>query len=57
MNNNYKLVDIPGNEVQKIINDFRSEGCIVTKERQQNGKWTITAQCPTQSKTIKKIDI
>ena len=40
------LTDIPGDEVNQVIEDFESEGCTVSKQKQDNGLWTVTANCP-----------
>lgn len=41
------LTDIPEDQVQEVVDDFKSEGCTdVTKERQNNGLWTVRATCP-----------
>lgn len=38
------LTDISEDQVQETIDDFKSEGCTdVTKERQNNGLWTVRA--------------
>lgn len=46
MSNRKKLTDIPDSEVDQIVKDFESEGCVVKKVRQGNGKWTVIADCP-----------
>ncbi len=44
-----ELTDIPEDQVQETIDDFKSEGCTeVTKEKQQNGLWTVRAMCPDE---------
>ena len=40
------LKDIPEADVDQVVKDFESEGCTVSKEKQPNGKWTVTADCP-----------
>ncbi len=40
------LTDIPDSDVDEVMNDFKSEGCKVEKQRQSDGKWTVTASCP-----------
>ena len=40
------MTDIPGNEVDEAVADFESEGCTVSKKQQDNGLWTVTADCP-----------
>lgn len=43
------LTDIPEEQVQEIIDDFKSEHCTeVTKEKQNNGLWTVKATCPDE---------
>ena len=37
------LTDIPENEVDKIVEDFESEGASVKKIKQGNGKYTVEA--------------
>ena len=41
------LTDVTDDRVDQVVNDFKSVGCTVTKERQDNGKWTVTAICPS----------
>ena len=40
------LTDIPENELDKVVEDFESDGCTVSKKKQDNGLWTVTAICP-----------
>ena len=40
------ITDIPEDEVDRIFNDFESEGCSAEKIKQDNGLWTIKAMCP-----------
>ena len=40
------LTDIPDGEEDAVVKDFESEGCIASKEKQPNGKWTVRATCP-----------
>lgn len=43
------LTDIPEEDVDKVVEDFKSEGCNpVNKEKQENGKWTVKAICPDE---------
>lgn len=42
------LTDIPDDEVDEVVSDFESEGCTVTKRKQQDGNWTVVATCPDQ---------
>lgn len=41
-----RLTDIPASEVDEVVNDFESEGCTTERIRQDNGLWTVVAQCP-----------
>lgn len=38
------LTDVPDDAVSEIIADFESEGFTVTRVKQDNGLWTITAE-------------
>lgn len=41
------LTDVPDDAVDRVVEDFRSEGCTkVSKEKQPNGRWTVRAVCP-----------
>lgn len=41
------LTDVPQADVKDRMGDFIDNGCIdVQAQRQDNGKWTVTAQCP-----------
>jgi hypothetical protein len=40
------LRDIPDSQVDKVVEDFESEGCTATKDRQDDGLWTVRASCP-----------
>ena len=42
------LTDIPESDVDEVVSDFESEGCTTKKEKQTNGKWTVTATCPDE---------
>ncbi|WP_022663637.1 hypothetical protein [Desulfospira joergensenii] len=42
------LIDIPEDEVDRIVADFESEGCTTQKIEQDDGLWTVKAQCPEQ---------
>jgi hypothetical protein len=37
------LKDVPRSELDEVVNDFKSEGAIVKKEKQENGLWKVTA--------------
>ncbi|WP_243371619.1 hypothetical protein [Geotalea sp. SG265] len=40
------LTDVPGNDVDQLVQDFIDDGCTASKEKQSNGLWTVTAICP-----------
>ncbi len=40
------LSDIPEAEVNQVVESFKSEGCTVTQQKQDDGNWTIIADCP-----------
>ncbi len=41
------LKDIPDNRVDKIVAMYGADGCTdIKKEKQPDGKWTVTATCP-----------
>jgi len=40
------LTDIPQEDVDQVVEDFESEGCKATSERQANGLFTVRATCP-----------
>lgn len=40
------LRDIPESNVDEVIRSFESQGCTAAKEPQDNGRWTVRAQCP-----------
>ncbi len=43
------LKNIPTSAVDQVVADFKRDGCDpVDKEKQSNGKWTVTAQCPDE---------
>ena len=45
------LEDIPDSDVDQVVKDFQSENCTdIQKQRQGNGKWTVTATCPDSLK-------
>lgn len=46
MSSKKTIKDVPDYEVDQIVEDFRSEGCLVKKVKQDNGKWTVIADCP-----------
>lgn len=35
-------------EADKVIEDFVSDGCTATKEKQADGTWTVVADCPDE---------
>ena len=37
------LTDVPDDAVDQIVSDYQDEGATVTKKKQPNGKWTVTA--------------
>ena len=39
--------DIPESEVAQVASDFESEGCMVIKVKQPDGKWMVKAVCPS----------
>ncbi len=49
MSRKEKLVDVPESEVEKIREDYVSEGATVTEIRQLDGKYTVTALFDTPS--------
>ncbi len=42
------LTDIPQDDVDQIIEDFKSEGCTAVKEKQADGLFTVRATCPDE---------
>ncbi len=42
------LEDVPEVDVDQVIEDFESEGCMVEKEEQANGMYTVRATCPDE---------
>ena len=42
------LKDIPEDEVDQVIEDFKSENCTTEKEKQANGLYTVRATCPDE---------
>ncbi len=38
------LTGISDSELDEVVADFESEGATVTKERQSDGTWTVTAK-------------
>jgi len=45
------LTDIPEKDVDQVVEDYKSEGCTgVTKKKQNNGLWTVEANCPDKKK-------
>lgn len=48
--------NIPTNtEADQKVQDFESEGCTAVKTKQENGKYTVTANCPEPSSTSTEI--
>ncbi len=43
MSKTEKLINIPDEKVQKVIDSFLNEGAQVKKEKQPDGRWTVTA--------------
>jgi len=41
-----QLTDIPDEQVEAVVADFEAIGADVTKTRQKDGKWTVTATIP-----------
>lgn len=43
------LRDVPDSEVDEVMQDFRDDGATnVRKDKQLDGKWTVTATYPDQ---------
>jgi hypothetical protein len=40
------LSDIPESDLDRVVKDFESEGATVTKKKQPDGNWTVTATFP-----------
>lgn len=40
------LTDVPDSDLARVVKDFESEGATVTKEKQPDGNWTVTATFP-----------
>ena len=40
------IKDIPEDQVQDIIDSFEQEGCTTDKIKQDNGLYTVIANCP-----------
>jgi len=38
--------DVPDSDVDRVVAGFEREGATVTKEKQPNGRWTVTAKFP-----------
>lgn len=38
-----QLTDIPPDEVDQVVEDYRSEGAAVEKIEQPDGNWTVNA--------------
>ena len=41
-----RLTDVPDDEVDQLVEDFESVGAEVTKTKQDDGNWTVTATFP-----------
>ena len=44
-----QLTDIPDSDVDAVVADFKAIGADVTKVRQSDGNWTVTAVIPEAS--------
>lgn len=42
------LKDVPSSELQKVVDDFKSEGAEVETIPQKNGLWTVKATFPDE---------
>jgi hypothetical protein len=40
------LTDVPEADVNQVVADFEAQGATVTKTRQPDGKFTVTANFP-----------
>lgn len=40
------LTDLPDSELAQVVEDFESEGATVSKTKQPDGLWTVTATFP-----------
>lgn len=40
------LTDVPESDIDRVVKDFESEGATVTKVKQPDGNWTVTATFP-----------
>jgi hypothetical protein len=45
------LNDVPDSEVEQVVQDYKDEGATVTKTRNPDGTWTVTATFPAASAT------
>jgi hypothetical protein len=46
----YNIQDIPTEaDADRVHRIFTADRCTVDKERQENGKWKITANCPEET--------
>ena len=43
MEQEYVLTDIPRNQKDQVVADFKTEGAVVTIFRQKDGRWTVRA--------------
>jgi hypothetical protein len=41
-----ELNDIPSDDVDEVVSDFKSEGAQVEKIKQPDGNWTVRATFP-----------
>ena len=35
-------------DADQVIEDYVSDGCTATKEKQDDGTWTVVAECPEE---------
>jgi hypothetical protein len=42
------LTDVPAKKVKQVVNDFKASGATVTKTKQDDGRFTITAKFPDE---------
>ena len=43
MENVRRIIDIPESDTDEVVSDFESEGAKVSKTKQADGNWTVTA--------------
>ena len=46
------LKNVPENRVDRVIKDFERDGCTATKEKQLDGTYTVTADCPDKRTSV-----